>query len=153
MKAYRILVADDDEDDFDFIKSVLLELNPHSVIERAVNGKELIDHLNESLKAQKPVPDLILLDINMPKVNGFQALARIKSKKEICSIPTLMYSTSACYTEMEKCYVLGADGFITKSHCVKKTNELAKKIYQCLDTVSGFTPGAFSRNLQRQINP
>ncbi|MCW3077766.1 MAG: Response regulator rcp1 [Bacteroidetes bacterium] len=151
MRKYKILVADDDADDFEFINSILHEINPLTQTEHVLNGKELIDHLNEKLISQQPFPDLILLDINMPKVNGFQALKMIKSKKDTCSIPTLMYSTSACPVQMEQCYVLGANGFFTKSHCEKITREFAQEIFNCLEGHYGFHPVNFSFSLKAAI--
>ncbi|MBA3665044.1 MAG: response regulator [Bacteroidetes bacterium] len=149
MKSFRIIIADDDMDDFDLLKAVLLEQNSNLVIEHAGNGRELLDILNTNYKTGKGSPDLILLDINMPKINGIQALSILKSKKETSDIWVLIYSTSNSPEQMELCYKLGANGFVTKSHSVKRMTEFANKINSFLQDIHPETALGFFKSLQK----
>ena len=117
--AFLIFVADDDEDDFDLLNEAFEELNEINLL-HAKNGKVLIDDLNYMHASNDKLPDLILLDINMPKIDGLKALEYIKSSKPFMSIPVIMYTTSNNNDQRKKCFLLGADGFITKANNFKE---------------------------------
>src|SRR5690349_12318827 len=94
-KPIHILLADDDDDDQFIIKEAISEFNnEHIKVSSVYDGLQLIDFLSKKgAFMNETFPDLILLDINMPIMNGIQALTQIKNNKEFRSIPICMIST------------------------------------------------------------
>lgn len=90
---YPILLVDDDEDDLHLLSSALKAIDPSYNILQAFNGREALDILKE-LNIQKNMPCLIIMDINMPKLNGKQTLIAIQSDEVLSQIPIVIYSTS-----------------------------------------------------------
>lgn len=86
-----IFYAEDDEDDREIFADILREINPNFQLVIAKNGKEALDILR---RVEKPLPDIIFLDINMPKMDGFQTLVEIKKSKRLRNIKVVMYSTA-----------------------------------------------------------
>jgi CheY-like chemotaxis protein len=115
MTKFRILVADDDEDDYFIIREAFDELVPHE-INHVYDGQQLLEYLGHQLELNQSFPDLILLDINMPKMDGVKTLEYIKSSEIFSHIPIVMYSTSSDHLQKKACNELGANGFISKGH-------------------------------------
>ncbi len=110
----RILLADDDEDDRLMAREafdVSLLTNP---LDEVVDGVELMEHLYELLRLGKPLPGLILLDLNMPRKDGREALAEIKSHAELRRIPVVVLTTSKAEEDIYRTYDLGVNSFISK---------------------------------------
>jgi CheY-like chemotaxis protein len=105
-----ILLADDDKDDRILLREALQEINSDIKLLTAEHGKACIDMLNELTV----LPDMILLDINMPVKNGKETLTEIKQMGSLESIPIIMYSTSANGKDIDECYKLGANLYIIK---------------------------------------
>ena len=89
-----ILYADDDPDDFELLCEALKGLDPELKVIHANNGVEAIELL-ELAKQGNRIPALIILDINMPKMDGKQTLAEIKKDPKLRSVPTVLFSTSS----------------------------------------------------------
>lgn len=113
-----ILIADDDEEDRMLEQEALEEsglMNPLRFVE---NGEELMDYLlhrNDYVDEEKyPTPGLILLDLNMPKKDGREALKEIKDHPELRSIPVIVLTTSRAEEDILRTYNLGVNSFITK---------------------------------------
>ena len=112
-----ILMADDDADDRLLAQDALAEGKIVSELHFVENGEELMDYLNRRGKfsaASAPRPGLILLDLNMPKKDGREALREIKAEPELRRIPVVILTTSRADTDIEQIYELGANSFITK---------------------------------------
>jgi len=110
----RILLADDDEDDRMLAKDALergLLTNP---IDEVTDGLELLDHLNGLLDREEPLPGLILLDLNMPRMDGREALARIRENDRLRRIPVVVLTTSKAEEDVYRTYDLGVNSFISK---------------------------------------
>jgi CheY-like chemotaxis protein len=117
-KTIVILVADDDADDRLLIKEAFEEarlLNPIHFVE---DGEELLDYLKRRKKyadfADIPLPGLLLLDLNMPRKNGFEALKEIKSDETLKQLPIVVFTTSKIEEDVYSSYNLGVNSFITK---------------------------------------
>lgn len=113
----RILMADDDSDDRMLALEAFEENKLANQLSFVENGEELLDYLmwRKDFNAQNaPRPDIILLDINMPKMNGIQALQEIKAHNELKKIPVIMLTTSNSDEDVIKSYNLGVNSFITK---------------------------------------
>ena len=112
---FRLLIADDDAEDVQLIKDCLVENHLQASVNDVENGQNLLDTLRKSERTEKEgKPHLILLDINMPRKNGFEALKEIKQDKDLCSIPVVIFSTSKAEKDIRRAYELGANCFITK---------------------------------------
>lgn len=128
MRKYKILVADDDEDDYSMIYYAFKEIGSEYFIERVSDGEQLLSHLNFCDTENTRLPDLILLDINMPRVDGVKALGIIKANSKFANVPVLMYSTCGDEKVKKQCAALGANGFATKDCSNDKTNALVNAI-------------------------
>ena len=104
--SFSILVVDDDVEDHMIMKEYFEEMDYKDSVKFVINGKEAIEYL----EAQKQgiLPRLIILDLNMPIMNGTQTLFHIKHDPELKNIPVVIYSTSENETEKRKTLSLGA---------------------------------------------
>lgn len=110
MKSLSILLIDDDEIERIKFKKVCENNNfPHTISE-ANNGETAIKLLNNNENSF----DIIISDLNMPKMNGFEFLKVIKSHKTFKYIPTIIISTSNNYDDLKKCYKIGVAGYFIK---------------------------------------
>lgn len=113
-----ILMADDDEDDRLLAYEAMTESRVLNQLMFVEDGVQLLDYLRGEGKyadrEQYPVPGLILLDLNMPKKDGREALAEIKADKDLRRIPIVILTTSKAEEDMLKGYDLGAASYITK---------------------------------------
>ncbi len=110
-------MADDDDDDFVLTKKALDESRLLNQLMRVADGEELLDYLNRRGKytaENAPRPGVILLDLNMPRKDGREALKEIKSKEELRNIPVVVFTTSKAEEDIYKSYQLGVNSFITK---------------------------------------
>ncbi|HTK37164.1 MAG TPA: response regulator [Pyrinomonadaceae bacterium] len=116
--AITILLADDDPDDRMLAKEAFVESRLRNQLEMVEDGEELMDYLSQRGKYsganQKPKPDLILLDLNMPRKDGREALREIKSSPELRRIPIVVLTTSKADEDVIRTYDLGVNSFITK---------------------------------------
>jgi CheY-like chemotaxis protein len=117
-KPITILVADDDPDDRMMIKEALEEARLANAIDFVEDGVELMDYLRRRGKhAERPgsaKPDLLLLDLNMPRKDGREALEEIRADSDLRRIPVIVLTTSAAEEDIARTYDLGASSFITK---------------------------------------
>jgi CheY-like chemotaxis protein len=113
-----ILMADDDEDDRLMAKEALEEARLNNCIAFVEDGEELMDYLLQRGKyvdpASAPRPGLILLDLNMPKKDGREALKEIKADPDLRRIPVVVLTTSKAEEDIYRTYDLGVNSFITK---------------------------------------
>jgi CheY-like chemotaxis protein len=114
----RILLADDDEDDCMLAREALVESQLLSDLHVVRDGEELLDYLYHRGKYvnpnSSPRPGLILLDLNMPKKDGREALKEIKNDPTLRQIPVIILTTSKAEEDIYKTYDLGANSFIIK---------------------------------------
>lgn len=115
-----ILMADDDPDDRLLVKEALIGANfPVANFCFVEDGDELMQYLlsrtNASATNETPLPDLILLDLNMPKKDGREALKEIKSHPDLRQIPVVVFTTSTSPQDIKASYDSGANTFISKS--------------------------------------
>jgi CheY-like chemotaxis protein len=113
-----ILIVDDDPDDATLIKRAVLSLRPKSPIRTILGGRELMNYLEgEGCYADReafPKPALILLDLRMPEMNGFELLAWLKNESGHAAIPVIVISSFDRQREIRKSYQLGARTFLSK---------------------------------------
>lgn len=114
----NILVADDDPDDRMLIEEAFEENRVTNSISFVVDGEDLLDYLNRRGKWSDPMdsprPGLILLDLNMPRMDGREALSRLKADPKLAKIPVVVLTTSKQEEDILRTYGLGVNSFITK---------------------------------------
>jgi CheY-like chemotaxis protein len=117
-KSITILLADDDEDDRMMAADALEESRLANDLRFVEDGEELMDYLHRRGKYAEPDaaprPGLILLDLNMPRKDGREALREIKAQPEFRSIPVIVLTTSQAEEDIYRTYDLGVNSFITK---------------------------------------
>jgi two-component system, response regulator len=115
-KAIKILLAEDDPDDRLLLREALQEGRLANELTCVEDGEELLDYLHQRGKYRggAPRPGLILLDLNMPKLDGREALRAIKADPSLRHIPVVVLTTSKAEEDVLRSYDLGANSFITK---------------------------------------
>lgn len=118
-KQLRVIVTDDDPDDREFIRDALQSTGIQHEISFAIDGQDLLDRLRaEGEDAARRGPStqqvIVLLDLNMPKKDGREALAEIKADKDLRTIPVVVLTTSNSQEDIRHTYDLGANSYITK---------------------------------------
>ncbi len=114
-----ILVCDDDEDDRMLTRQALEDAHISNTVRFVEDGEQLLDYLYQrgpfgGETGQAPRPGLILLDLNMPKLDGREALKTIKEDEMLRDIPVVVLSTSRLDEDIARSYQLGVNSFITK---------------------------------------
>ncbi len=107
----KILLADDDKDDRLFFSMALKEITIPTKLTTVVDGEKLMDYLSENTDQ---LPDVIFLDINMPRKNGIECLTEIKQNKKLKDLPLIMFSTSNSRDKIGMVFKNGADVYIHK---------------------------------------
>ena len=118
-------LADDDEDDRMLIRDALEEANPNITIIEAENGKELVENVR---KADDTSDTVIVLDMNMPKMNGIEAIKEIRSEPALADMPAVMLSTSSNPDLKKKALDAGVDDFIVKPNSFTALLDIARRI-------------------------
>ncbi|HAK61476.1 MAG TPA: two-component system response regulator [Nitrospiraceae bacterium] len=129
-QSITILMADDDEDDRMMAKEALEDARLVNVIRFVEDGEELMDYLcrrgNYADAENAPRPGLILLDLNMPKKDGREALKEIKGDPDLRRIPIVVLTTSKAEEDIYRTYDLGVNSFITKPVSFESLVEIMK---------------------------
>lgn len=131
LNTINILMADDDPDDRILMKEALEENNLPSNIDFVEDGKELLDYLHrrgQYAKKETFKPGLILLDLNMPKIDGREALRMIKSDPLLRRIPVVVLTTSKAEEDVFKTYDLGVNSFICKPVKFEELVQITREI-------------------------
>lgn len=106
-----VMLADDDEDDRMFFTDAFSELRINTKVKTCNDGAELMDYLNTDSSV---MPELLFLDINMPKKSGIECLEEIKANPKFKNIAVAIYSTSSSEEHIEDTFVKGANVYIKK---------------------------------------
>jgi CheY-like chemotaxis protein len=114
-----ILLADDDEEDRELTRDALSDARLANDMKFAVDGQDMLDYLRREGRwadpeLETPRPGLILLDLNMPRMDGREALAALKSDETLRQIPVVVLTTSKSEEDVFCTYDLGVNSFITK---------------------------------------
>ena len=112
-----ILMADDDDDDYLLTQKALGESKLLNELHRVRDGEELLAYLRHEGPYKESAPErpgVILLDLNMPRMDGREALREIKSDATIRDIPIVVFTTSKAEEDVYRSYKLGVNSFITK---------------------------------------
>jgi len=140
MKKAFILIAEDDADDRFLLQTAFDEKGYSDRIEFVENGVELLkylDNISRNGSDEVSYPGFILLDLNMPKKNGREALQELKQHPVFKSIPVIVYTTTKNEQEIRRCYELGANSYVVKPARFEALLKVVEDIRSYwLDTVS-----------------
>lgn len=112
-----VLIADDDESYVELVrKASQSAISGNIIFQHVSNGQELVDYFQQTKKGdpQYPRPQIILLDLNMPKMNGFQALEKLKTDPMLSEIPVVVFTSSSTKSDVSSIYALGGNSYVTK---------------------------------------
>ncbi len=126
-----ILIAEDDDGHAELINEHLVDAGVMNRQIRFKDGKEVWDFIsgeNQNEKMDKNKPFLLLLDIRMPRMDGIEVLKRIKSDQDLKKIPVIMLTTTDDPVEIEECYRLGCNFYITKPVDFIKFSEILRRL-------------------------
>jgi CheY-like chemotaxis protein len=133
-EAITILVADDDPEDCMLLKEAFQESRLVNSLRFVSDGQELVDYLYRQGKfadpAESPRPGLILLDLNMPKKDGREALGEIKSHPDLRRIPVVILTTSKAEEDIFRSYDLGVNSYVTKPVTFESLVEVVRTLRQ-----------------------
>ncbi len=136
----KFLLIEDDQDHADLIIDVLKEDNPKNIKTEVIlkkDGQEAIDYFqNGSIDcvgddALKSEISLVILDLNLPKINGMEVLKFIKKNSKYCSIPVIILSTSPDQKTIDEAYRNGANGYFVKPNSYEEFVEKIKILKKC----------------------
>lgn len=117
-ESLSILIADDDPDDCLLTREAFAECRVGNRLDFVHDGEELLDYLQRRPPYEDPqrfpLPGLILLDLNMPRLDGREALRTLKGDSRLCHIPVVVFSTSSADEDIRSSYSGGANSFISK---------------------------------------
>ena len=136
MRQYpNILLVDDDVEDCMIIKDAFDDSGHAFLIHFEQDGERAISYLQKSLLSQT-LPSLIILDLNMPRMNGRQTLSFLKNDRAFADIPVIIFSTSLNQFEHDQCLALGAHSYVIKPMTYKEALEVVAYFYKTATELS-----------------
>jgi CheY-like chemotaxis protein len=123
-----ILIADDDADDRFLMDSAFKEIEGLAKLSFVENGSQVLDYLN-AINDGDALPDLIVLDLNMPLMNGPETLLLLKEHERYKRIPVIIHSTSESETDRARCLGIGAASYLYKGSGYDKVVEVAQFLH------------------------
>jgi two-component system response regulator len=134
----HILLVEDDPDDVEFVRRAFAKVWINYELRVARDGQEAMEMLRNAPGFEDaPKPDLILLDLNMPRKNGFDVLGEVKTDEELKHIPVVVLTTSAAPECVLKSYRLHANSVITKPIDLSSLNEIVRMVAEYWFTAVG----------------
>ena len=139
LKLINVLLVDDDQEDLDLTLEVLEMTKMKLNIEIARDGVEAVEFLNKVYDEEKrKLPDLILLDLNMPRMSGHEVLQYIKGNERFRTIPVVVLTTSKSETDIANSYAAGVSCFVTKPVGLKEFQIVVEAVNNFWFTVVKF---------------
>ena len=126
--AISILLVEDDPGDVLMTREALAESKLLNDLQVLADGREAIDHLTEVASNSKSRPDLILLDLNLPKVDGREVLAFIKGEPRLRRIPVVILTTSRAEEDIARSYDMFANAYVTKPVDFEQFMSVVRKV-------------------------
>ncbi len=126
MKSHHVLLVEDDPDDIELFQEALRETEIPHFVDVLAEGDRVIP----ALKAAEKLPDIIVLDLNLPKTPGKDVLKELKSLPTLSTIPVVILTTSNSRNDMEECLRFGAEKFLTKPVNTDGFKEMAEEIFR-----------------------
>jgi two-component system response regulator len=137
-KKFKIVMADDDLDDQELMKEALKDSKVEVQVQAVYNGLQLMDYLlkREAYRnLDYDLPDLILLDLNMPLMDGFEVLKQIRQNESLKNIAVYVITTSRSMADKRQAIELGTNGFYSKGASSKDIKRIVQEV--CMECFSG----------------
>lgn len=131
MKEFQILLVEDNEGDILMTSESIQEYDPACRIEVARNGQDAIEKLQSFI--DDPLlkkPDIILLDINLPRKNGHEVVAFIKNQPWLATIPVIILTTSSAPLDIQRAYQAHANSYLTKPTEAEEFNKMVMALVE-----------------------
>ncbi len=129
MSATRIHIADDDADDRLFLEEAIREISPAALVSASVSGDDLIQHLHQYV-ATNSLPNVVVLDLNMPGRDGLSCLAEIKATPHLREIPVVVLATVLDETTVAACYARSATRCVAKPDSIEAMRRIAASLLE-----------------------
>lgn len=133
-KPRTILVAEDDPTDAFFLQRAFAKSGISVGLRFVQDGQEALDYLRGAPpfadRAVHPLPQLLLLDLKMPRINGFEVLDWLKNQPGLKRLLTIVFSSSAEVTDINRAYDLGANSYLVKPHANEQLMEMVQRVEQ-----------------------
>jgi len=121
----HVLLADDDDDDRLFFRDAIEEVKVKTVVNMVNDGVELMNYLNN---AETRSPNLLFLDLNMPRKSGMECLMEIRSNHKLKDLSIAIYSTSALQADIEDTFIKGANIYIKKPNDFEELKSILDRV-------------------------
>lgn len=125
-RSLKIIIVENDEDELLFMREGFKSAGLFEIVAMAANGDEMLAVLNDPYR---PLPDVIISDVNMPGKNGFDILKAVNNNPAFAHIPVIITSTSSSPVMIEKCNDLGACAYLEKPATFNHYDEFARTLY------------------------
>lgn len=140
MKTIRILLVEDNEGDIVLTKEALADAKIKNEVVVVRDGEQALTHLNTRKDRPHMLPDLVLLDINLPRIDGKEVLQAIKNDEVLKKIPVVILTTSSSDQDIREAYNKHANCFITKPVDLDKFFDVVKMIEDFWITIVKLPP-------------
>lgn len=124
-----VLCIDDDPDDRELIRNAIFKVDPSYTVAHATNGKEALQFLNRADSSE--LPCLVILDINMPVMDGKQTLVEIKKNKKWSEVPVVVFTTSSHPSDQSFCEHYGVELLTKPANFRQITHEAERLLQHC----------------------
>lgn len=114
LPSFTVFLAEDDPDDVYLFQSALAEVDRAIRLQHFCDGEQAFDYLRKALILNQPLPNIIVIDLHMPKQDGKMLLRQIKSSPGLRQIPVVVMSDSHCEVDIADSYAFGANSYIIK---------------------------------------
>jgi CheY-like chemotaxis protein len=126
-----VLCVDDDPDDRELIRNAIFKVDPSYTVAYATNGKEAVQYLTGALESE--LPCLIIMDINMPVMDGKQAVIEIKKNKKLSGVPIVVFTTSSHPADLKFCQKYGVELVTKPANFLQITSEAERLLQHCAE--------------------
>jgi two-component system response regulator len=127
-RSYKILIAEDDPDDQILLREAFEYNGITDSLYFVENGEAVLQYLASNVSQNIALPELIILDLNLPKKDGREVLRELKNNEVLCVIPVVILTTSSAKEEIVRLYQMGANSYIVKPYTFTELVEISRNI-------------------------